>query len=304
MQGSSQCPAVPPRPPYNSSIATSDRALYTSSCPHSLPASSTCSRLLPTSTALTSRRSFQGSARAWSGTFFRLRTQQSRPARSRWGGAQPGGTCNRHAPTTTHTSSSDKGSVFTPFAATRLCPFLPACSSLKASSKNASPSGATRVQLLKLGAVQGIPGLSDYFVIWDFDMLPMRRIPLFYTSRSNLRPGAHEGASMLRTVVNIGGARAMGYEEAYHTLLGRECAPIKHPPTGRRLLVPFLLPLLGPAVASALPFILAQALSCVLAPCACCEHGWRVVAHSSTRRSAAAGLSTLQTAPPSWHIGL
>jgi hypothetical protein len=79
------------------------------------------------------------------------------------------------------------------------------------------------LQLLKLGVAQGLPQLTDYYVIWDFDMLPTRRIPLFY------QPVHANGVNVQaeqqpRMVVNIGGARSYGYEAAYKTLFGQKCA--------------------------------------------------------------------------------
>lgn len=34
------------------------------------------------------------------------------------------------------------------------------------------------LQFLKLGAAGALPGLSDYFLIWDMDMVPLRPLPL------------------------------------------------------------------------------------------------------------------------------
>lgn len=84
------------------------------------------------------------------------------------------------------------------------------------------------MQLLKLGLIQGLPGLSEYFVIWDFDMLPARRIPLFYTDSPLLHKSAESKLrwDRLRTVVNIGGTRARGYGESFAALFGRPCAPL------------------------------------------------------------------------------
>jgi hypothetical protein len=35
-----------------------------------------------------------------------------------------------------------------------------------------------RLQFLKLGAAGALPGLSEYFLIWDMDMVPLRPLPL------------------------------------------------------------------------------------------------------------------------------
>lgn len=78
------------------------------------------------------------------------------------------------------------------------------------------------MQLLKLGALQGLPQLSEYYVIWDFDMLPARPMPLLWG------PPAWAGDlskyPRLRAVVNIGGAHAEGYAESYRRLFGAEYA--------------------------------------------------------------------------------
>ena len=34
------------------------------------------------------------------------------------------------------------------------------------------------VQFLKLGAAAALPGLSEHFLIWDMDMVPLRPLPL------------------------------------------------------------------------------------------------------------------------------
>lgn len=78
------------------------------------------------------------------------------------------------------------------------------------------------MQLLKLGALQGLPQLSEYYVIWDFDMLPVRPVPLLYGPPG--WAGDLSKYSVLRAVVNIGGARAEGYAEAYRRLFDAECA--------------------------------------------------------------------------------
>lgn len=42
-------------------------------------------------------------------------------------------------------------------------------------------------QLLKLGAHEGIPGLSEWFVVWDSDLLPVAAWPLLERGREGLR---------------------------------------------------------------------------------------------------------------------
>jgi len=67
-------------------------------------------------------------------------------------------------------------------------------------------------QLLKLGAAEAIPGLSEYFVVWDLDMLLLRPMKLF-------QPDPLDGHLRLR--VNIGGAHSRGYDSSYSNLFGR-----------------------------------------------------------------------------------
>lgn len=84
------------------------------------------------------------------------------------------------------------------------------------------------MQMLKLGAAQSLKGLSDLFVIWDFDMIPLRPIPMLYPSPAAVpaKPGGSEAAlDSSPVVVNIGGALADGYDIAYEQLFGRPCAP-------------------------------------------------------------------------------
>jgi hypothetical protein len=83
-----------------------------------------------------------------------------------------------------------------------------------------------RVQLLKLGVLYGLPQLSEYYVIWDFDMAPVRHIPILYGPEGwqKLGQGAPSEGTLatLRMAVNIGGARSEGYDAAYNTLFGKE----------------------------------------------------------------------------------
>lgn len=72
-------------------------------------------------------------------------------------------------------------------------------------------------QFLKLGAAQAIPSLSDYFVIWDLDMVLLNPLQVLQTKKGHTR-----------TVVNVGGARNIpGYRQAYQKLTSRnlESAP-------------------------------------------------------------------------------
>lgn len=90
------------------------------------------------------------------------------------------------------------------------------------------------LQLLKLGVVEGLPDLSEYYVIWDMDMIATRRLPIFFHSpqgdggrRAQLGfPTSSEAelAYPVRTRVNIGGAWPVGYRLSYQNLFGEECA--------------------------------------------------------------------------------
>lgn len=99
------------------------------------------------------------------------------------------------------------------------------------------------LQLLKLGAVQGLPDLSDLYVIWDMDMIPTRHIPLMYLpspvgdtggassvrgeAQLPLDPSIKSLRSRpVRTVVNIGGFWNRGYGESYEELFQRKCGPL------------------------------------------------------------------------------
>jgi len=64
------------------------------------------------------------------------------------------------------------------------------------------------VQLIKLGSVRHFPDLSEYYVIWDLDMIALRP----------LHPLTDENPP--RIVLNIGGRVNRGYEEAYKRLTG------------------------------------------------------------------------------------
>eukprot|EP00892_Ulva_mutabilis_P008999 jgi/Ulvmu1/6471/UM003_0102.1 len=85
-------------------------------------------------------------------------------------------------------------------------------------------------QLLKLGVVEGLPQLSDFYVIWDMDMIPTRRLPIFFSSTTaSFGPqqdyDAEDDAGLpsgVRTRVNIGGAWPQGYRLSYKQLFDRE----------------------------------------------------------------------------------
>jgi hypothetical protein len=83
------------------------------------------------------------------------------------------------------------------------------------------------LQLLKLGVLNGLPQLSEYYVIWDFDMAPVRQIPILYgpegwQKKLEQHAPSDQMLAQLRMAVNIGGACNKGYDAAYRTLFGRE----------------------------------------------------------------------------------
>jgi len=50
---------------------------------------------------------------------------------------------------------------------------------------------AAATQFLKLGAAGALPGLSEHFLIWDLDMVPLRPLPLL----SQVHPSDATGGS-------------------------------------------------------------------------------------------------------------
>jgi hypothetical protein len=90
----------------------------------------------------------------------------------------------------------------------------------------ASSSPVVSVQTLKLGVLQGISPLSDVYVLWDFDMLPLRPMRLFGTPRSTSQIGTCATAE-LPTVVHIGGKTPYGYKASYRSMLGKEYASLQ-----------------------------------------------------------------------------
>jgi hypothetical protein len=69
------------------------------------------------------------------------------------------------------------------------------------------------LQFLKLGAGSSIPGLSEYYIIWDLDMILHRQLHV-------LQRGAQGG---LQTLVNFGGADVDGYKSSYRNLFHQGC---------------------------------------------------------------------------------
>lgn len=100
------------------------------------------------------------------------------------------------------------------------------------------PSAVThtnRVQLLKLGVVEGLPELSEFYVIWDMDMIATRRLPILFGPKMTVDSGRVSlgfpaaGPPPARTRVNIGGAWPVGYKLAYLSLFGEECGSLNDP---------------------------------------------------------------------------
>jgi len=58
-----------------------------------------------------------------------------------------------------------------------------------AAAENDQPRPAA-AQFLKLGAAGALPGLSEHFLIWDLDMVPLLPLRLFWPPP----PGAPAGA--------------------------------------------------------------------------------------------------------------
>lgn len=68
-------------------------------------------------------------------------------------------------------------------------------------------------QVIKLGAAQAIANLTEYFVVWDLDMIMLRPVSVL------LRPSRRDAApTSYRTLVNVGGSHAPGYITSYRKL--------------------------------------------------------------------------------------
>ena len=61
------------------------------------------------------------------------------------------------------------------------------------------------MQFLKLGAAAALPGLSEHFVIWDLDMVPLKPLRLLWPPP----PGAPLGAPLQVTEYCIGASGEM-----------------------------------------------------------------------------------------------
>lgn len=85
-------------------------------------------------------------------------------------------------------------------------------------------SGWYLQQFVKLGAPSAIPGLSQHFVVWDADMIPLRPMCFF-----RLPPHRIGVASPIQTEVAIGGVSPPGYALTYERLFGK---PLTFAPDG------------------------------------------------------------------------
>lgn len=74
-----------------------------------------------------------------------------------------------------------------------------------------SPGGWYFQQLLKLGSALHVAGLTEYYLVWDMDMILLRPPRLLATSPEGIK-----------VVVNIGGAMAEGYRSSFRNLFDRE----------------------------------------------------------------------------------
>ena len=87
--------------------------------------------------------------------------------------------------------------------------------------KGRSMSGWYYQQLLKMGAGRHIEGLSDMFLLWDMDMVPLRPLTLF-ERRARSDPAPPDGvAPILRThraLLQVGGFVVGPYELSYARL--------------------------------------------------------------------------------------
>ncbi|CAD7699722.1 unnamed protein product [Ostreobium quekettii] len=92
-------------------------------------------------------------------------------------------------------------------------------------------------QFLKLGAAEYMPvepELSQYFLVWDLDMMLLRPLSLFYI------PGASRKVHHVQrqTVVNVGGNKLPGYEPSYKRLTGQD---LEYAPDGTSFVTHWLV---------------------------------------------------------------
>lgn len=69
-------------------------------------------------------------------------------------------------------------------------------------------------QLLKLGAAGALSDLTDHFMIWDLDMMPLQAFPLAFE--------ADAGSGVPRTRVDISRVRISEYAQSYRRLFQRD----------------------------------------------------------------------------------
>eukprot|EP00208_Stichococcus_sp_RCC1054_P008690 CAMPEP_0206152494 /NCGR_PEP_ID=MMETSP1473-20131121/39354_1 /ASSEMBLY_ACC=CAM_ASM_001109 /TAXON_ID=1461547 /ORGANISM="Stichococcus sp, Strain RCC1054" /LENGTH=411 /DNA_ID=CAMNT_0053550053 /DNA_START=219 /DNA_END=1454 /DNA_ORIENTATION=+ len=75
-------------------------------------------------------------------------------------------------------------------------------------------------QFLKLGAAAAIQELSEHFLVWDSDMIPLRPLKLLHPAPGASTPGISESEAW-QTVVQVGGVPHVGgYAQTYEKLLG------------------------------------------------------------------------------------
>ena len=91
--------------------------------------------------------------------------------------------------------------------------------------KGRSLSGWYYQQVLKMGASRHIAGLSDVFLLWDMDMIPLRPLTLFEPRRDSdsVPSRLEDGDSPLRThnaILQVGGVVVKAYELSYERLFG------------------------------------------------------------------------------------
>jgi len=96
-------------------------------------------------------------------------------------------------------------------------------------------------QLVKLGVTFALHGLSEHFMIWDLDMIPLRPFPLFFAAAG--------GGAGVAARADISAVRIREYEASYHKLFGQRAA---YPRSGMSFVAhwvmvykPFMLEMLG-----------------------------------------------------------
>jgi hypothetical protein len=77
-------------------------------------------------------------------------------------------------------------------------------------------------QLLKLGSATALPGLTEYFMIWDLDMMPLRSFDLFFEPA--------QSGQQTRTRVDVSTIRFHEYAASYEQLFRQ---PVEYPAGGQ-----------------------------------------------------------------------